>query len=68
MPELLPHWEHLVELSGGDEQVARMLSLYRPTPFLAGCSQAVWSRTRPMRYATTTTIRIQLGHERVEIG
>jgi len=48
MPELLPHWEHLVELSGGDEQVARMLSVYRPTPLLAGCSQAVWSRTRPM--------------------
>lgn len=48
MPELVPMWEHLVELAEGDEQLGRMLSLYRPTPFLAGCSQAAWTRDRPM--------------------
>lgn len=48
MPELLPLWERLVELARGDELVARMLCLYRPTPFLAGCSQAVWTRGAPM--------------------
>jgi len=48
MPELLPIWERLLELAGGDEQVGRMLSLYRPTPYITGCSQAVWSRGAPM--------------------
>jgi predicted choloylglycine hydrolase len=48
MPELVPLWERLVELSGGGEQAARMLSLYRPTPYLAGCSQAVRSLTSPL--------------------
>lgn len=43
MPELVPLWEQLVELSGEGEQAARMLSLYRPTPYLSGCSQAIWS-------------------------
>jgi predicted choloylglycine hydrolase len=41
MPELVPVFERLVELAGGSDQAARMLSLYRPTPYLAGCSQAV---------------------------
>lgn len=48
MPELLPIWEQLVELTGGNPQAARMLSLYRPTPYVSGCSQAVWSRGEPM--------------------
>jgi predicted choloylglycine hydrolase len=48
MPELVPLWERLVEISGGGEQAARMLSLYRPTPYLTGCSQAVWTRGRPL--------------------
>lgn len=43
MPELVPTWEKLTELGGGSDQVARMLSLYRPTAYLAGCSQAVWT-------------------------
>ena len=47
MPELVPLWERLVELSGGGDLAARMLSLYRPTPFLAGCSQVVWTRGAP---------------------
>ena len=48
MPELVPTWERLVELSGGNELAARMLSLYRPTPYVSGCSQAVWSRGEPV--------------------
>lgn len=48
MPELLPIWDRLVELTGGNTQAARMLSLYRPTPYITGCSQAVWSRGEPM--------------------
>ena len=48
MPELVPLWETLTELGGGSDQVARMLSLYQPTPYLAGCSQALWGRGEPM--------------------
>lgn len=48
MPELVPTWERLVRLADGDPDVARMLPLYRPAPYLAGCSQAVWLRDRPM--------------------
>lgn len=44
MPELIPIWERLVDLAGGGDIAARMLSLYSPTPYLTGCSQAVWSR------------------------
>ena len=48
MPELVPTWEHLTELGGGSDQVARMLSLYGPTPYLVACSQALWTRGDPM--------------------
>jgi len=47
MPELVPIWESLVEVAGSSDQAARMLSLYCPTPYLTGCSQAVWSRGEP---------------------
>lgn len=47
LPELAPVWEGLVDLAGGGDQVARMLSLWCPTPYLTGCSQAVWSRGTP---------------------
>jgi len=42
MPELLPTYERLVELAGGGDLAARLLSLYQPPPYLTGCSQAVW--------------------------
>jgi predicted choloylglycine hydrolase len=42
MPELMPIWERLVELSGGGDVEARFLSLWCPPPFIAGCSQSVW--------------------------
>ncbi len=48
MPELLPTWERLTDLAGGGDQQARLLSLYRPTPYLSGCSQAAWPRESPL--------------------
>ncbi|MGB7323438.1 MAG: C45 family peptidase, partial [Rubripirellula sp.] len=44
MPELLPLYFQLVELGGGSDAAARFLSLYCPTPYMSGCSQAVWTR------------------------
>ncbi len=44
LPELILTWERLVDLAGGGDLEARFLSLYRPTPYLSGCSQAVWTR------------------------
>jgi predicted choloylglycine hydrolase len=44
MPELIPAYEELVELAGGGDLAARMLSIYKPPPYLAACSQGVWTR------------------------
>ena len=44
MPELVPVYEELVELAGGGDLAARMLSIYKPPPYLAACSQGVWTR------------------------
>ena len=44
MPELLPAFETVVELAGGGDLAARMLSLYKPPPYLAACSQGAWTR------------------------
>jgi predicted choloylglycine hydrolase len=43
MPELVPTFERLVELAGGDSLVARFLSMYRPPGFVVGCSQAAFT-------------------------
>ena len=43
MPELVPTYDRLVELAGGDDLAARFLSFYRPPAYLTHCSQAVWS-------------------------
>ena len=48
MPELMPTWERLVDLTDDDETAARMLTLYDPPRFLPGCSQAVLSGATPM--------------------
>jgi len=48
MPELVPRWEQLLELTGADDVDARLLSFYCPTPYVAGCSQAVWMRYNPV--------------------
>lgn len=42
MPELVQTYERLLELAGGSDVAARFLSLYRPPPYISGCSQAVW--------------------------
>ena len=43
MPELVPTYEQVVDLAGGGDIEARFLSLYRPAPYMSGCSQAVWT-------------------------
>ena len=48
MPELLPTWQRLAELAGGSERVARFLTLYRPAPYISGCSQAAWVNGEPV--------------------
>lgn len=47
MPEFVPFWERLIELTGADDNDARLLSFYCPAPYLAGCSIAVWNRYTP---------------------
>ncbi|TDR31300.1 C45 family autoproteolytic acyltransferase/hydolase [Hydromonas duriensis] len=42
MPELVPLYETLTEMLGGEDAQARFLSLWTPPPFIAGCSQAIW--------------------------
>ena len=44
VPKLVPLWQQLVDLAGGGDQAARALSMWRPSPYLTGCSQAVWNR------------------------
>ncbi|RVT82205.1 hypothetical protein DXV76_17155 [Rhodobacteraceae bacterium CCMM004] len=48
MPEIVPLWEALTDLAGGGDAQARFLSFYRPPPYLAGCSQAVWPGDEPL--------------------
>jgi predicted choloylglycine hydrolase len=48
MPELMPIYERLVELAGGGDLAARLLSLYRPPGFIVGCSQGAWTRGEPL--------------------
>ncbi len=47
MPELVPLWEHLIDITHADADDARLLSFYCPAPYLSGCSQAVWTRYTP---------------------
>ncbi|RUR26696.1 hypothetical protein ELY33_16415 [Vreelandella andesensis] len=44
MPELLGTYRTLCELAGGGDLSSRLLSLYRPPPYITGCSQAVLAR------------------------
>ncbi|KOR33269.1 hypothetical protein TI05_02050 [Achromatium sp. WMS3] len=47
MPELVPLWQHLLNITNATDNEARLLSFYCPTPYLTGCSQAVWTRYTP---------------------
>jgi predicted choloylglycine hydrolase len=48
MPELVPTYDGVVELAGGGDLAARLLSLYRPPGFVVGCSQGAWTRGAPV--------------------
>ncbi len=48
MPEILPTYDRLCEMAGGGDLAARFLSLYRPPPYITGCSQAVWPGDEPI--------------------
>ena len=41
MPELVGLWEQLVARANGDDEVAAMLTLWNPPPFIVACSQIV---------------------------
>lgn len=41
LPSMVPVHETLTELAGGEDDVARFLSLYCPPPSIRGCTQAV---------------------------
>jgi predicted choloylglycine hydrolase len=47
MPELVGTYDRVVELAGGGDLAARLLSLYRPPGFVVGCSQGAWTRGAP---------------------
>ncbi|MCA9289679.1 MAG: hypothetical protein KDA25_01035 [Phycisphaerales bacterium] len=44
LPAMVPVHDALTELAGGQDDVARFLTLYRPPPSVRGCTQAVWGR------------------------
>jgi predicted choloylglycine hydrolase len=48
MPEILGLYDRLCELSGGMDKSARFLSFWRPPPYLAACSQAIWPGQEPI--------------------
>jgi len=48
MPEFVKVWKDLIDLTKADDAQARMLSLYCPSPYVSGCSQAVWQRYSPV--------------------
>jgi predicted choloylglycine hydrolase len=48
MPEILPTYDRLCAMAGGGDMAARFLSLYRPPPYITGCSQAVWPGEEPI--------------------
>jgi predicted choloylglycine hydrolase len=48
MPELAHCYERLCDLTRGEAHAAGFLALYRPPPFLSGCSQIAIREGRPM--------------------
>src|SRR5664279_1795483 len=47
MPELIPTYDRLVDLAGGDELAARMLTLWDAPAFAPACSQAALAGPEP---------------------
>lgn len=56
MPELVPMYEKLTEMLGGEDAQARFLSLWTPPPFIAGCSQAIWQNPNPSVSSTNNAL------------
>ncbi len=48
MPELLPLWQQLIQLSNANDMEARLLSFFCPAPYVSGCSQAAWTKYNPI--------------------
>jgi predicted choloylglycine hydrolase len=48
MPEFVPLWEHLTSITKASDDEARMLSMYCPSTYKRGCSQAAWTRYSPV--------------------
>jgi predicted choloylglycine hydrolase len=48
LPEIVPLYERLVELAGGGDLAARLLSMVQPPSYLAACSQAAFTAGRPV--------------------
>lgn len=48
MPELVPTYRRLVDLAGGDDVAARMLTMWNTPAFLPSCSQAVLTDPAPV--------------------
>jgi predicted choloylglycine hydrolase len=48
MPELVPTYERVVDLAGGGDLAARLLSLFRPPGFVVGCTQGAYTRGTPV--------------------
>ncbi len=46
MPELIPVYEQLLELTGGGDLEARFLTMYGPPAYMSGCSQVAWTKTK----------------------
>ena len=47
-PELLSTYENLCELAGDDELAHQFLALYRPPPFLLGCTAVAFESPAPL--------------------
>jgi predicted choloylglycine hydrolase len=47
LPEIVPVYERLVELAGGGDLAARMLSMVDPPSYLSACSQAAFTNGSP---------------------
>ncbi len=56
MPEIVPMYEKLTEMLGGEDSQARFLSMWTPPPFIAGCSQAIWQNPHNFHAGTNAAL------------
>jgi predicted choloylglycine hydrolase len=48
MPQIIPAYEHMVDLAGGGDRASRFLAQFCPPPLFRGCSQAVYLEDEPV--------------------